>query len=48
MDLRQLKYYKEIIDQQSISKAAARLHMAQPPLSMLLKDLGQQIGRAHV
>ena len=44
MDLRQLRYFKEIVDQGSISKAAEVLHMAQPPLSMLLKQLEQQYG----
>lgn len=39
MDIRQLRYYKEIVDQGSISKAAERLHIAQPPLSQLLKKL---------
>ncbi len=44
MDLRQLRYYKEIVDQRSISKAAEVLHMAQPPLSMLLKQIETQYG----
>lgn len=44
MDIRQLRYYKEIIDQASISKAAEVLHMAQPPLSMLLKQLETKYG----
>lgn len=42
MDIRQLRYFKEIVDQGSISKAAEILHIAQPPLSMLLKQLEQQ------
>ncbi|GAK01254.1 LysR family transcriptional regulator [Geomicrobium sp. JCM 19055] len=37
MDIRQLYYFKEIVNQGSISKAADALHMAQPPLSQLLK-----------
>ena len=44
MDLRQLRYFKEIVEQGSISKAAEVLHMAQPPLSMLLKQLEKQYG----
>lgn len=44
MDLRQLRYFKEIVDQGSVTKAAATLHIAQPPLSMLLKQLEQQFG----
>lgn len=42
MDIRQLRYFKEIVDRGSISKAAEALHMAQPPLSMLLKQLEEQ------
>ena len=33
IDIRQLHYFKEIVDQGSISKAAQILHIAQPPLS---------------
>lgn len=44
MDIRQLRYYKEIIEQGSISKAARALNMAQPPLSQLLKKLEQELG----
>lgn len=44
MDLRQLRYFKEIVDQGSISKAAEVLHMAQPPLSMLLKQIETRYG----
>ncbi|EZH65265.1 LysR family transcriptional regulator [Bacillaceae bacterium JMAK1] len=44
MDIRQLYYYKEIIQQGSISKAADALHIAQPPLSQLLKKLEDELG----
>lgn len=44
LDIRQLTYFKEIVDQGSVSKAAAKLHMAQPPLSMLLKELESGYG----
>lgn len=44
MDVRQLLYYKEIIEQGSISRAARALNMAQPPLSQLLKKLEQELG----
>lgn len=44
MDIRQLRYFKEIVEQGSISKAANALHMAQPPLSMLLKQLEDKYG----
>ena len=39
MDIKQLYYFKEIVDQESISKAALILHIAQPPLSQQLKRL---------
>lgn len=44
MDIRQLQYYKTIVDQGSISKAAKVLHMAQPPLSQVLKKLETDLG----
>ncbi|MBS4193166.1 LysR family transcriptional regulator [Bacillus sp. FJAT-49705] len=44
MDFRQLYYFKEIVKQGSISKAAEVLHIAQPPLSQLLKKLENDLG----
>ncbi|ARC28765.1 LysR family transcriptional regulator [Bacillus toyonensis] len=44
MDFRQLYYFKEIVKQGSISKAAEVLHIAQPPLSQLLKKLETDLG----
>lgn len=44
MDSRQLHYFVEIVKQGSISKAAEKLHMAQPPLSQLLKKLEEDLG----
>ncbi|MFJ8064813.1 LysR family transcriptional regulator [Psychrobacillus sp. NPDC096426] len=43
MDIRQLHYYREIVKQGSISKAAEVLHIAQPPLSQLLKKLETEL-----
>jgi len=48
MDIRQLRYYKEIVDQGSISKAAEALNMAQPPLSMLLRQLEEKYGMSLI
>ena len=45
MDFRQLHYFKEIVKQGSISKAAEVLHIAQPPLSQLLKKLEKSLAR---
>ncbi|PEX84463.1 LysR family transcriptional regulator [Bacillus cereus] len=44
MDFRQLYYFNEIVKQGSISKAAEVLHIAQPPLSQLLKKLETDLG----
>ena len=39
MDIKQMLYFKTIVDEGTISKAAIKLHMAQPLLSMQLKSL---------
>ncbi|KZE38783.1 LysR family transcriptional regulator [Bhargavaea cecembensis] len=44
MDIRQLQYYREIVRQGNISKAAEALNIAQPPLSQLLKKLECELG----
>ena len=44
MDIRQLHYFREIVKHSSISKAAEALHIAQPPLSQLLKKLENELG----
>ena len=43
MDIRQMKYFKTIVEEGTISKAAKKLHMAQPPLSMQLKQLEEEL-----
>lgn len=51
MELRELRYLTAVADEGSISRAAARLHMTQPPLSMavakLEHDLGVQLLERH-
>lgn len=44
MDIRQLQYFREIVKQGSISKAAESLNIAQPPLSQLLKKIELELG----
>lgn len=43
MDIKQLKYFLAIIEEGSITKAAERLHIAQPPLSHQLKLLEDEL-----
>ncbi|MFJ6267536.1 LysR family transcriptional regulator [Lysinibacillus xylanilyticus] len=43
MDLRQLNYFITIVEEKQITKAARRLHMAQPPLSNQLKVMEKEL-----
>lgn len=43
MDLQRLKYFCTIMEEGQISKAATKLHMAQPPLSRQLKSLEEEL-----
>ncbi len=44
MELRQLKYFVRIVDAGSISKAAESLHVAQPALSLQIRNLEDELG----
>jgi DNA-binding transcriptional LysR family regulator len=44
MDLKQLRSFVQVADSASISKAAERLHVAQPSLSQQVKALEEELG----
>lgn len=44
MDTRQLRYFVEIVDQGSITRAASTLNVAQPALSLMLKRMEADLG----
>jgi LysR family transcriptional regulator, carnitine catabolism transcriptional activator len=44
MDERRLRYFLTIVDEGSVTRAAARLHVAQPSLSQALRALENELG----
>lgn len=44
MDLKQMEYFKTVVDMGNINQAAKTLHMSQPPLSMSMKRLEDELG----
>ena len=44
MDLKQMEYFQAVVDAGSISEAARRLHVAQPPISYQMKMLENELG----
>lgn len=45
MDIRQLRYFVQIVESGSLSKASRELHIAQPALSQQLAKLEDQVGK---
>lgn len=46
MDLRQLRYFIAIVEQGSLTRAASFLHVAQPALSLHLRNMEDELGAA--
>ena len=46
MDLRQLKYFVQIVESGSLAKASRQLYVAQPALSQHIAKLEAEVGKS--
>ena len=46
MDIRSLRYFVEVVEQNSFTRAAAKLHVTQPTVSKMIAQLEQSLDLA--